>query len=85
VLLFPDHSDLFKERKVDAEVAGAKICDFFVGAGFLGFEIVGGKTDHDQAAIAVIAIQLFQSFVLLGESTLRRNVDNEEDLAAVLP
>ena len=85
MLRFADDGDLFKERKVDAEVAGAKVRDFVVGAGFLGPEIVGGKTDDDQAAIAVILIKLFQCFVLLGKSTLRGDVDDEEDLAAVLP
>src|SRR5580658_7314362 len=84
MLAFPNHGDFFKEREIDPEGAGTKTLDFGVTTGLLLSEIVGRKTSDHQAAIAIIAIELFQRLVLLGESTFRCNIDDEENLTAVL-
>src|SRR5271170_2188492 len=81
---FPHHRDLFKQRKVDAKVAAAKALDFGITTRFLAFEIIGRETSDHQAAVAVITIELLQRFVLLRESALGSNVDDEKDFSAVL-
>jgi uncharacterized glyoxalase superfamily metalloenzyme YdcJ len=84
MLPFPHHSDLLKQRKVDAKVAAAKALDFFIAPGLLALEIIGRETGDDQAAVAIITIQLFQRFILLCESALGSNIDDEKDFSAVL-
>ena len=81
---FADHGDLFKHRKVDTVVRGAKGLDVGIRAGFLTLEIVRGKTSNDQATIAVITIQFLETFVLRCKSALGRDVDDKKDFVVVL-
>jgi len=46
--------------KLNAIGQPTELRNFLVGARFLLAEIVGWKTQHDQAAVLVLAIQRFQ-------------------------
>src|ERR1700722_9934594 len=84
MLSFPNHGDFLKERKIHPKGTGTETLDVGVTPRLLLSEIVGRKTSDHQAAIAIITIEFFQRLVLLGESTFRSNIDDEQNLTAVL-
>ena len=61
-----------------------KDLDLGVGAGLLGAEVVGGKAADDEAGVLEAGVELFEGVVLRGEAALGGDVDDEEDLAAVV-
>jgi amino acid transporter len=76
--------DLGEQGEVDREVGGAECLDLFVGAGFLGPEVVGGEAADDEAGVFEAGVEAFESCILLGQAALRSYVDDEEDFAAVV-
>ena len=69
------------QGKVTLYFPSAKGLDFFVGAGFLGAEVVGRKANDHKALGFVLVINGFESRVLRSVSALAGDVDHEHDFA----
>ena len=70
MLVVADNGDLVEEGKLHAVVQCAEGLDFFVGARLLGLEIVGRKAGDDQSLTLVLLVDLFQAFILRGQTAL---------------
>jgi hypothetical protein len=45
-------------------------------------KVVGGKSEHDQTAFALIAVETLEVLVLWREAALRCDIDDEQDFAS---
>ena len=78
------HLDLVELWKLDAEVGSAELLDFLNGARGLLAKLVAGEIKNLQAFGLVLLVQLFELFVLRGESATGSSVYNQQHLAFVL-
>jgi hypothetical protein len=67
-----------------AVFAGAEGFDFFVGARFLGSEIVGREAEDDEALVLVLFVRCLESAVLRGVAALAGHVDDQNHFAFVV-
>ncbi len=74
------HLDFGKKGKGNAEAAFAECCDFLLAVWLLLAELVTGKSEHDQSALAVTLPQRFQPLVLRGKTTLTGRIDHQQHL-----
>src|SRR5690606_2719291 len=75
--------DLGEQRKTDTEAALAERGDLLLAVRLLLAELVAGKTEHHQAALAITLPQLLQSLVLRRETTLAGGIDHQQHLGRI--
>lgn len=80
VLVGAGDGGLGEEREGDWIVDGAKLGDFFVRAGLLRAEVVGGEAEDGEAARLVALIEGFERGVLWSEAALAGDIHDEQDL-----
>ena len=76
--------DLIELWELNAEVGRAELLDFLNGARGLLAKLVAGEVENLQALGLVLLVQLFELFVLRGESATGGGVYNQQHLAFVL-
>ena len=76
--------DFFHHRKSDAVVFLAERTDFGIAARVLCAELVAGKPQNRQSALALGVVQLFLAGELRCEAAGTRGVDDQNNLAAVI-
>ncbi len=77
-------ADFGEHGEGDVVLAGAELFDFFVRAGLLFAEVVGGESEDDEAFVFVLLVGAFEGGVLGGVAALAGDVDDEDDFAGVL-
>src|SRR6185312_2803599 len=82
VRMFAVHLDLREQREGDAVAGVAELADRRLVARLLVAELVAGKAQHHQAAVAVVPPQLFQAGVLRRKAAFRGHVDDQQGLAS---
>ena len=83
VLLFADDRDLGEQRECHVIGRAAEACDVGLGARLLAGKVVRREPEHDETQRRATAVELLEPGVLRREAALRRDVDDEGDLAAV--
>jgi hypothetical protein len=76
--------DLGEHRERDVVVRGGELEDLVVGAGLLRAELVAGEGEDGEAVRTVGLVERTQTCVLAGEASMAGDIDDEDDLAAVV-
>src|SRR5262249_30022428 len=76
--------DLAHHREVDVIGQRTEALDLRLVARLLRAELVAGKTQHHEPAVAVLAVELLEAGVLARETALAGGVDDQHDLVAVV-
>lgn len=82
--IWPVHIDFRKHRKRHIVFERTEFFDRLLGFGFLGAELIAGKTEYDQSTAFVVIVKRLELRVLARENTLTRNVHNQQHRAFVL-
>jgi len=69
-----------KHRKRNAKVALPELLDICIRARLLSAELVGGDRYNAEALRGVLRVKLLQASILVSETSLRCNVDNQQHL-----
>src|SRR6202012_2881499 len=76
--------DLAEQRKCHAEARITELGDFTFRTRLLGRKVVAGKSQNNEPALQILAVQRLQPRILRSQSALRRHIDNQHNPAAVL-
>ena len=76
--------DFVEQRECDIVVDRTEIQYFLVSTGFLLEELVAREPQDFQSLVFVFLIEGFKAFVLRGEPTLARHIDNQQHLAFIV-
>src|SRR5271170_2826796 len=76
--------DLGVDGEGYAVFAGAEGLDLFVGAWFLGTEIVGREAEDDEPLVFILLVSRFQSAVLRRVAALAGHIDHENHFAFIV-
>jgi hypothetical protein len=72
-----------EEWEADFVFGRAEGFDLFIGAGFLGTEVVAREADDAEALVFELFVQSLQLFVLLGQTAAGGDVDDEKNFALI--
>src|SRR5437867_285852 len=81
MLLWSLDVDFVEQRKGHAVFLGAKFFDLGVAARLLRAKIIARETHDGKSFGLELLVQSFESLVLRGVSTFRRDVDNEQNFS----
>ena len=74
---------LVKQLEGGAVRGRAEALDFFKAAGFLGTEVVAGKSQNTEALISVLVLKSLESCILFGEAAAAGHVHDQQNLARI--
>ena len=76
--------DLGEDREVHTIGQPAEILDLGIRARLLPGEIVGREAEHDQAAIAIVAVERLEPVILRRQPAFGRDIDDQKHLASIV-
>lgn len=81
VFVVASDGDFGEEGEIDIVFRVAEDFDFFVGAGFLSAEVIGGKCEDCEVFVAVYILEGDEGVVLGRGTALGCGIDDEEDFS----
>jgi hypothetical protein len=80
----PVDLDLGEDRELGAVLGAGELEDLLVAAGLLLAELVAGEAQDDEVPISVTLVKGTQTCVLVGESSLAGQVDDQAHLSGIV-